>query len=106
MAKHKKNAYLLRGVKPPTAFIRDPDYKGVWRKVHPCVLLHHCPDTKCGARAGEMCRGYGSGNYIVVHHVTRARNWPEESSELPELTDGEEIDLRTVDVLIRRGLLK
>ena len=60
----KPKAYILSD---KVAFVPHPDFRAMWLRVHPAIVLVDCPD--CGSKKGVPCNQ--RGNYGVFSHHRR-----------------------------------
>ena len=65
--KAKAKAYILSD---KVAFVPHPEFRAMWLRVHPAVVLADCVD--CGSKKGIPC--HHSGNYgVFSHHRRRSK---------------------------------
>lgn len=53
-----------------TAFVPHPATRGLWLRVHSCVVLAPCPEEGCHVAKGVPCHG-ARGSYTTSTHYRR-----------------------------------
>ena len=75
-----KKAYVVNS---EIAFMPHPHLRGLWLRVHPCILFVPC---ECGAKAQKPCRGSEGGEISGTHWYRRKdyQEWKKKRKEKVE----------------------
>ncbi len=65
---YSRHAYIFSA---SVAFVPHPFQRGVWYRVHPCVLLVACPSPGCGAGEHQLCRQFKQYPVHYTHYQRR-----------------------------------